>query len=294
MSYFRNISELAEPLPFVPEPNTFVYLTPSGYCDERFVLHLEDFKRGFRAYGYKLIFLPELVRLITPKIISYNYPSSSGTRLSWERINDRFVWSLSLDLDGPKLVLFKDGTAECFPLDCSEEGKSPVQKFLDECPLFPVDNTFFDAKPAGRHQKAPKLSKPKTSLGKKLGRKLINVFDDTIGGLYDELGTEQFEINHDNNVSFRVTEPDTPPEKTEQEVNEEEVNRIEEECDRYIRINIKELSRLGVSPDIIRQLLGQQQELSRVHITRSGRIYLEDYENKEIILDDLSKAVFLL
>lgn len=81
--------------------------------------------------------------------------------------------------------------------------------------------------------------------------------------------------------------------KTQRELEEEEIRNNEEECDQYAYVNISALKRLGINAEILAQILGTEKKLSKVHVTRNGRIFLEDY-GKEVVLDDLSKALYLL
>lgn len=73
---------------------------------------------------------------------------------------------------------------------------------------------------------------------------------------------------------------------------EDEISENEKACDEYIQVNRRELMKLGLSPEILAKLTGGN-NLSKIHITRRGRILLEDY-GKEIKLDDLSCALYLL
>lgn len=50
--------------------------------------------------------------------------------------------------------------------------------------------------------------------------------------------------------------------------------------------------RFGVTPADVEVLLGYRVKLSRLSITVAGDIYLTDFENKEVKMDDLTKAVY--
>lgn len=61
-----------------------------------------------------------------------------------------------------------------------------------------------------------------------------------------------------------------------------------------VRTIIGELSEMGVSEDVLQDLLRPQRRLSRIYITSDYHIFLPDYNNIEVELTPLPKAVFLL
>lgn len=289
MSEFRTLSYVAAELPFVPEQDSFIYLAPDGYRDLLLEERLTDIKRGYSTYGYKLVYLPEVIGKITRKIISYNIPNYSGPMLNWQDVRDRFVSSLSLSLDAPALVLFSDAGARLVPLDVTTEYKSPVEAFLDQSSLFAVDKSYIEIKPSYNQKESGKVYAKKKLSHSKLGINWGKIFDETIGGLYDGLDAGQpEESSHDNTPRFRVV----TQKQESAAVDEEELNELE--CDRRIVVNLSDLVNVGLTREQIRQLLNMKRQLSTLHITRSGRIFLEDYDHKEIILDDLSTAIYLL
>ena len=61
-----------------------------------------------------------------------------------------------------------------------------------------------------------------------------------------------------------------------------------------IRMKIGELQKRGVQKHLIRDILDDHLTLSRLVITQDFRIFLPDYNNKEIVMPPLPKAVFIL
>ena len=59
-----------------------------------------------------------------------------------------------------------------------------------------------------------------------------------------------------------------------------------------IQMRISELQRRGIQIDLIQNVIEKQSILSRLIIDKEFRIFLPDYNNKEIILSPLPKAVF--
>ena len=61
-----------------------------------------------------------------------------------------------------------------------------------------------------------------------------------------------------------------------------------------VRHQVELLRRRGISEALLRDLVLFEQKLSRLHITADYRIFLTDYQNREVLLTPLPKAVFLL
>lgn len=72
---------------------------------------------------------------------------------------------------------------------------------------------------------------------------------------------------------------------------------INDEVERIIRQtkdNISQLRKMGIGEKILQQLFYEEEKLSRLVITQNYRIFLPDYNNIEIELRPLPKAVFFL
>ncbi len=71
-------------------------------------------------------------------------------------------------------------------------------------------------------------------------------------------------------------------------------NMSDYDLEEEIRNRIKELRRRGVQMSVLRGLVEEQPTLSRLIIDKNHRIFLPDYNNMEITMPPLPKAVFLL
>lgn len=69
--------------------------------------------------------------------------------------------------------------------------------------------------------------------------------------------------------------------------------KVREEMER-VRALIDNLRRLGVSEESLGELMRPQRPLSRLYITSDYRIFLPEYDNAEVTLGPLPKAVFIL
>lgn len=90
-----------------------------------------------------------------------------------------------------------------------------------------------------------------------------------------------------NWLNRRESQPDK--EKADNDF-EQESQKIKDE----IRDRVKTLKRMGVNLLFLQELINEQPLLSRLHITKDFRIFLVDYNELEIKMSMLPKAVFIL
>ena len=263
MSQYTEIFPVRSELPFVPQKDTILYLQPEGADDPLFGLFGRDLMlthQRFRARGFEFIFLPELVRSISASLIGYNVPNFTGEVPDWHDIQHRFRTALALDDDKPAMVLFA--------------GERVYFRYLDPCSDVFTRGKIFEKEIGIIPQVSDGMEPPLCrDSGIRFSRCLKGpaIFDNP----------------------FEPEPKPKPKPKTQRELEEEEIRNNEEECDQYAYVNISALKRLGINAEILAQILGTEKKLSKVHVTRNGRIFLEDY-GKEVILDDLSKALYLL
>lgn len=99
---------------------------------------------------------------------------------------------------------------------------------------------------------------------------------DNIGGLYSSVK--------------RPSKDDTNQEDFADEQFDWEINELVDE----IRERVEKLEQRGISRKLLMKLFTEKQELSRLVVTKDMRIMLPDYNNMEIKMEPINKAVFLL
>lgn len=269
MPKYTEIFPVRSELPFVPQNDTLLYLQPEGADDLYIGKDLRFTHRRFKTRGFEFLFLPELVRSISASLIGYNLPNFTGKVPDWHDIQHRFRTGLALDDDKPAMVQFADGRIFFrYLTPCSYA--SPVESFLYE-----------------------------DTWGKFLEKEINITPQVSVDTGYACNKKIEPSLCHDSGVRFSIRgngpslfdEPVKP--KTQRELEDEEIRDNEKECDQYAYVNISALKRLGINAEILAQILGTEKKLSKVHVTRNGRIFLEDY-GKEVVLDDLSKSLYLL
>ena len=98
---------------------------------------------------------------------------------------------------------------------------------------------------------------------------------------------------------FRRNREAAPPPVSESSCMERSISDVaEEDVDvemvmSEVQMLVERLRRSGVGEIALQRLFRPTQELSRIHV-RYGRIFLPDYNNKEIKMPPLSKAIYML
>lgn len=101
-----------------------------------------------------------------------------------------------------------------------------------------------------------------------------------------------FNLNEDK--SIEVSDNDAVTEKTEEELAEEKSLIETVNVLRELRMTVQKLRLEGVSLMAIHEFIDKQEPLSRMIITPDYRIFLPDYNDMEIEMGALPKAIYFL
>ena len=101
-----------------------------------------------------------------------------------------------------------------------------------------------------------------------------------------------FSLNEDKSVE--VSDESTDSEKTEEEIAEEQSLIETAKVLRELRMTVQKLRLEGVSLMAIHEFIDKQEPLSRMIITPDYRIFLPDYNDMEIEMGALPKAIYFL
>ena len=101
-----------------------------------------------------------------------------------------------------------------------------------------------------------------------------------------------FNLNEDK--SIEVSDNDAVTEKTEEELAEEKSLIETANVLRELRMTVQKLRLEGVSLMAIHEFIDKQEPLSRMVITPDYRIFLPDYNDMEIEMGALPKAIYFL
>ena len=101
-----------------------------------------------------------------------------------------------------------------------------------------------------------------------------------------------FSLNEDK--SIEVSDESTASEKTEEEIAEEQSLIETAKVLRELRMTVQKLRLEGVSLMAIHEFIDKQEPLSRMIITPDYRIFLPEYNDMEIEMGALPKAIYFL
>ena len=116
--------------------------------------------------------------------------------------------------------------------------------------------------------------------------------DESVMQQIEEIAKELF-YYHTTGFFSKVERPSKDDNSTDDFADEQFDWEIENMLDE-IRERVTKLELRGISRKIMMKLFAEKQELSRLLITKDMRIVLPDYDNMEIKMEPLNKAVYIL
>lgn len=285
-------------LPFLPKSGTVALFIPREIPATYFQEKVRMLKDLLKDEGETLLFLPELMDALTEDVVRYNIPNHSGSIPNWEYIQLRFEEALGLFVDSPVCVLFEGTVAYAADID-------DIASLLGQK----------DILGQRKKPKSKKRRETKPGIFRKILNKVEEGFEATLGNLYDddycesrilpeERPRESSSTDLDPSVFTTPQEPKLPKpkaapkkakaqKKKEASPEDEEIKRNEKEGQDVYILNRRLLKRLNIDIEQLEALLDEEKRLSKLHITRNGKIILEDY-GLTIKIDDLATALYLL
>lgn len=104
--------------------------------------------------------------------------------------------------------------------------------------------------------------------------------------------SNEFDVN-ENNIGYKRSFPDLLPEYNVDAKFDSEAFQLAEEIRQKISL-LSEHGALSLIGDIIEEIKQTQRNLSPLFITNDYRIFLKDYDMKEVLMPPLSKCLFFL
>lgn len=221
-----------------------------------------DFFEGWgQMIGFHIVYLPLLIkRLASEDVLRYRAPYLSNTELAGATIgNDFLLQYLSDPFDKAKI---KHGFIRTENIHRDSDGKDKAI------------NRFYPLSSKGQEPLADQLHR----IGKQIFEERIEQ-ERLLEGkqhTYDEWGGDEVSKDADSQFNSQIEGENTD-------------DLIEE-----VRIRIAMLRQRGISQYILEQLIHPDDRLSRLIVTKDFRILLPDYNNMEIKMEPLVKAVYLL
>lgn len=255
--------ELQAKLPFPAGRGQLWYIVPEGYTD----ISVDEkgrwaeMRRRFARQGYKLHIVNEISDGLTLDMLKYNVPDaeSFAGALRHGALQSRFERALGYDISCPTFISSEEDSLYGRP-------SVTLYEFPDcgSCAAF--GERFLE-------EMCP------------LGTDIFIEKDYFESRHIDE---EQLVKLRRPEVKKAPMAPKPKREKTEEEMIDDIISKLS-------KANDKQLRDLGIDAEALEFLLGMaQQTLSRMRITRSAKIILEDYGGMEIKLDTKTKALYFL
>lgn len=280
-------------LPFTPEQGQVIYIE-SEYNKKlnKFIRnHYESLKSDFAEKGLRFCYLPllaeETIRYNAPyvgrerlKQLASQVPSLSKFAIGVDSIEPSLVFDINLPVtdESGNIIL------QCVPIRTKWYMPTTLTflNLINE--IKSIEKSQYD-----HYIKVDRIRKAKEALDAKLEKEKrakwiaeMNLFRQK-----EQKHPEEAKGNRENvrfSISFSPGSLDA-----DETFDEESLELIES-----IRKKIEALRKKGVNTMILHSLIDEGEKISRLKITKDYRIFLVDYDNKEIKMTPLPKAVFIL
>lgn len=267
-------------LPFEPHSKQIIYVENSydKEVNEYIQRYYESICAHFESQGYKFVYLPLLSKRFDMKLRSYYNPASTICRnipVKSSLILDFMAHPENRDKIKPSL-LYVNQEQEC------EEGEDIVLRGITIDSHSSLD-PYFDQYIQDIIDDISSRNIKKLRLCKSYNEESYSIARDEILCCcrYEELGDSLFEEL-------------CPPYKREKQSADDTFDEDTRQLMQEVRDKINELRRKGIEQYVLEDLLRGSVEVSRMVITPDYRILLSDYNNMEIEMTPLVKAVYIL
>ncbi len=223
----------------------------------------EIFKKWSQMIGFRIIYLPLLIKKLKDKrVLQYRAPYLNDVELSEITIGNDFLLQY---LDNPSdKEKIKQGFIRTEDIHRGNDGKDKTT------------NRFYPL--------SSKSGEPLTDQLHRIGKQIS--LEKGRHDRYLEGQTQNFDDWGDTEITpANFADDNFSPEKQEKTINE-----LMEE----VRERVSKLRQRGIAEYLLEQLIHPDDRLSRLVITNDWRFLLPDYNNMEIKMEPLVKAVYLL
>ena len=246
-----------------PKELVYVASEEDKTLSELFEKHPEVLEGWGQMIGFHIIYLPLLIKKLKDKrVLQYRTPYLNDVELSEISIGNNFLLQyLENPLDKEKI---KQGFIRTEDIHRGSDGKDRAT------------NRFYPLSSKSGEPLADQLHRigKQIAIEKERHDRLLESSTQS----YDEWGDAECD-------SANFADDNFSPEEQEETINE-----LMEE----VRERISKLRQRGIAEYLLEQLIHPDNRLSRLVITKDWRILLPDYNNMEIKMEPLVKAVYLL
>lgn len=242
-----------------PKELVYVASEEDKALTELFEAHPEMLEGWGQMIGFQIVYLPLLLkRLKDKKVLQYRAPYLGDEELKGIEIGNDFLLQY-LDNPGDKDKL-KHGFIRTGDIYRGDDGKDKaINRF------YPLSSTSGEPLVDQLHRIGKQISTERIGQGRYLEQQ-SDTFDD-----WGDVVSEPKDLG-------------TSPHQ-----DEETENLMEELRERIAKLRLR-----GIAESILEQLIHPDDRLSKLVVTKDYRIVLPDYQNMEIKMEPIVKAVYLL
>lgn len=275
--------------------NELVYIASEEdkELNELFETKPEVFEGWGQMIGFHIIYLPALIKQLKKKeVLQYRVPYLNDAELSNINIgNDFLLQYLDNPADKDKI---KHGFIRTTNIHQDNDGKAKaINKF------YPLSSKNGEPVADQLHRIAKQIVSENSERRLASGRPRPSMYDLTRGSVIIEPQNNKYELpftpgQYDVIMPSHKHEKADNDDKETEYIEKEGFEESEEELLLEIKEKIEKLRLRGISQQILEQLIHPDDRLSRMVITKEYLIMLPDYNNMEIKMEPLVKAVYLL
>lgn len=246
-----------------PKELVYVASEEDKTLSELFEKHSEVLEGWGQMIGFHIIYLPLLIKKLRDKrVLQYRAPYLNDVELSEISIGNNFLLQYLEDPSDKEKI--KQGFIRTEDIHRGSDGKDKAT------------NRFYPLSSKSGEPMADQLHRigKQIAIEKERHERLLEGSTQS----YDEWGDVECD-------SVNFADDNFSPEEQEETINE-----LMEE----VRERISKLRQRGIAEYLLEQLIHPDNRLSRLVITKDWRILLPDYNNMEIKMEPLVKAVYLL
>ena len=222
----------------------------------------------FRSYGMRLVFLTDILKTLNPDLLRYMFPGEDGLVVE-EEVCQRLVEAIGTG-ERPGFLYRQQGGVYFHAVTATDSGQvlddirdfvSAISVEVAVSPIPSVGSALFEEEP---EEKASMRSERRICKERKekKARKSEEKGPSFIDMLFSENAAEREQILLDH--------------------------RAQAVLDAWEKIERE----FGITIEALELLLGYKVKLSKLNITTSSRMFLTDFDNQEVKMDDLTKALY--
>ena len=245
-----------------PKELVYVASEEDKALTELFETHPEVLEGWGQMIGFQIIYLPLLLKKLKDKrVLQYRAPYLSDAEMSDLTIGNDFMLQ---DLENPSdKKKIKQGFIRTENIHRGSDGKDKAKNRF-----YPLSSTSGEPLADQLHRIAKQISVEKGKYDRYLENKSLET------GVGDDICDNE------------------PP--SDLDFDSQREDESTDELMEGVRERIKKLRQRGIAEYILEQLIHPDNRLSRMVITKDWRILLPDYNDMEIKMEPLVKAVYLL